>query len=75
MKHEYYYKRTRAPKVTEYSGYRIAKELGISEMSVSRWRRGICLPDDENMAKLMKLLDKSKDDTLIWLARGFSTYR
>lgn len=42
----------------------LAEELGISNRSISRWERGICLPDSENMAKLCKLFKISYNELL-----------
>ena len=42
----------------------LAEELGISNRAVSKWERGICLPDAENMAKLCKLFGISYNELL-----------
>lgn len=42
----------------------LAEELGISDRSISKWERGICLPDSENMAKLCKLFKTSYNELL-----------
>ena len=42
----------------------LAEELDISNRSISKWERGICLPDSENMAKLCKLFKISYNDLL-----------
>ena len=42
----------------------LAEELGISNRAVSKWERGICLPDAENMAKLCKLFKISYNELL-----------
>ena len=40
----------------------LAEKLDISNRSVSKWERGICLPDADNMAKLCKLFDISYNE-------------
>ncbi len=40
----------------------LAEKLGISNRSISKWERGICLPDANNMAKLCKLFDISYNE-------------
>jgi len=42
----------------------LAEELDISNRSISKWERGICLPDAGNMAKLCKLFDISYNELL-----------
>ena len=42
----------------------LAEELDISNRSISKWERGICLPDAENMAKLCKVLGVSFNELL-----------
>ena len=42
----------------------LAEELDISNRAVSKWERGICLPDANNMAKLCKLFDISYNELL-----------
>ena len=42
----------------------LAEKLDISNRSVSKWERGICLPDASNMAKLCKLFDISYNELL-----------
>jgi len=42
----------------------LAEELDISNRSVSKWERGVCLPDASNMAKLCKLFDISYNELL-----------
>ncbi len=42
----------------------LAEKLGISNRSISKWERGICLPDANNMAKLCKLFDISYNELL-----------
>lgn len=42
----------------------LAEELNISNRSISKWERGICLPDAENMAKLCKILKMSYNELL-----------
>ena len=42
----------------------LADKLGISNRSISKWERGICLPDANNMAKLCKLFDISYNELL-----------
>lgn len=43
---------------------RLAEELGVSNRAVSKWERGICLPDASNMAKLCKLFSVSYNELL-----------
>ena len=42
----------------------LAEELGISNRSISKWERGICLPDANNLAKLCKLFNVSYNELL-----------
>ena len=42
----------------------LAEKLDISNRSISKWERGICLPDAENMAKLCKVLDINYNELL-----------
>lgn len=42
----------------------LAEKLDISNRSISKWERGICLPDANNMAKLCKLFDISYNELL-----------
>lgn len=42
----------------------LAEELDISNRSISKWERGICLPDAENMTKLCKLFSVSYNELL-----------
>ncbi len=42
----------------------LAEELYISSRSISKWERGICLPDANNMAKLCKLFKISYNELL-----------
>lgn len=42
----------------------LAEELDISNRSISKWERGICLPDANNMAKLCKLFGISYNELL-----------
>lgn len=42
----------------------LAEELDISNRSISKWERGICLPDANNMAKLCKLFNISYNELL-----------
>lgn len=42
----------------------LAEKLDISNRSVSKWERGICLPDANNMAKLCKLFNISYNELL-----------
>ena len=42
----------------------LAEELGISNRSISKWERGICLPDANNLAKLCKLFGVSYNELL-----------
>lgn len=42
----------------------LAEKLGISNRSISKWERGICLPDANNMAKLCKLFNISYNELL-----------
>lgn len=42
----------------------LAEELDISNRSVSKWERGICLPDSNNLAKLCKLFGMTYNELL-----------
>ncbi len=42
----------------------LAEELDVSSRAVSKWERGICLPDANNMAKLCRLFDISYNELL-----------
>ena len=42
----------------------LAEKLDISNRSISKWERGICLPDASNMAKLCKLFNVSYNELL-----------
>ncbi|MBQ3348579.1 helix-turn-helix domain-containing protein [Candidatus Saccharibacteria bacterium] len=42
----------------------LAEELDITNRSISKWERGICLPDAKNMAKLCKVLDITYNELL-----------
>lgn len=42
----------------------LAEKLEISNRSVSKWERGICLPDAKNMAKLCELFGISYNELL-----------
>ncbi|MBQ3309780.1 helix-turn-helix transcriptional regulator [Candidatus Saccharibacteria bacterium] len=42
----------------------LAEELGISNRSISKWERGICLPDAGNMTKLCKVLNVNYNELL-----------
>lgn len=40
----------------------LAEKLDISNRTISKWERGICLPDANNLAKLCKLFDISYNE-------------
>lgn len=40
----------------------LAKLLGVTDKSVSKWENGVCLPDASNMPDLCKILDISIND-------------
>lgn len=42
----------------------LAEKLDISNRSISKWERGICLPDAENMTKLCELFDINYNELL-----------
>lgn len=42
----------------------LAEELGVSNRAVSKWERGICLPDASNMSKLCSLFNISYNELL-----------
>ncbi|MDO4967420.1 MAG: helix-turn-helix transcriptional regulator [Candidatus Saccharibacteria bacterium] len=42
----------------------LAEKLDISNRSISKWERGICLPDANNMAKLCQLFNVSYNELL-----------
>lgn len=50
--------------LNNYTQESLAEELDISNRSVSKWERGICLPDANNMAKLCKLFNISYNELL-----------
>lgn len=43
---------------------KLAEKLDVSNRSVSKWERGICLPDANNMTKLCKLFGISYNELL-----------
>ena len=45
-----------------YTQESLAEELDISNRAISKWERGICLPDSAHMVELCKLLDVSIND-------------
>lgn len=47
-----------------YTQEGLAEQLDISNRSISKWERGICLPDANNMAKLCKLFNISYNELL-----------
>lgn len=47
-----------------YTQESLAEELDISNRSISKWERGICLPDAENMTKLCKVLNITYNELL-----------
>lgn len=47
-----------------YTQESLAEKLDISNRSVSKWERGLCLPDANNMARLCKLFDISYNELL-----------
>ena len=47
-----------------YTQESLAEKLDISNRSISKWERGICLPDANNMAKLVKLFSVSYNELL-----------
>lgn len=47
-----------------YTQESLAEELDISNRSISKWERGICLPDANNMAKICKLFNISYNELL-----------
>ena len=47
-----------------YTQESLAEELEISSRSVSKWERGICLPDSNNIAKICKLFKISYNELL-----------
>lgn len=42
----------------------LAEKLDVSNRSVSKWERGVCLPDPNNMTKLCKLFDINYNELL-----------
>lgn len=42
----------------------LAEELSVSNRSVSKWERGMCLPDADNMSKLCKLFNINYNELL-----------
>ncbi|MBR3204166.1 helix-turn-helix transcriptional regulator [Candidatus Saccharibacteria bacterium] len=47
-----------------YTQESLAEKLDISSRSISKWERGICLPDSTNMAKLCKMFNISYNELL-----------
>jgi len=47
----------RQRKVAGYTQKSLARELNITDKAVSKWERGVCLPDATNLSKLSMLLD------------------
>lgn len=45
-----------------YTQESLAEKLDVSNRSVSKWERGICLPDANNITKLCKLFDISYNE-------------
>ena len=45
-----------------YTQESLAEALDLSNRSISKWERGICLPDSAHMVELCKLLDISIND-------------
>ena len=52
----------------------LAEELDISNRSISKWERGICLPDANNMAKICKLFNISYNELLSGEELGQADY-
>ena len=52
----------------------LAEELEISNRSVSKWERGICLPDAHNMTKLCKLFNVNYNELLSGTKLNKTTY-
>lgn len=52
----------------------LAEELDISNRSISKWERGICLPDAENMTKLCNTLDLNYNELLSGESLGKTEY-
>lgn len=42
----------------------LAEKLDVSDRAISKWERGICLPDANNMAKLCELFNVSYNELL-----------
>ena len=36
------------------SGYRLAKELDVSQQSIANWRKGVCIPHPKMREKIAK---------------------
>ena len=47
-----------------YTQESLAEKLDISNRAISKWERGICLPDAGNMAKLCELFEVSYNELL-----------
>ena len=45
-----------------YTQESLAEKLGVSNRSVSKWERGVCLPDANNIGKLCKLFNISYNE-------------
>lgn len=51
-------------KQQDMSGYRLAKDTGIDQVSIWKYRRGKASPRVENLKKIAKALNVKVDDLL-----------
>ena len=52
-------------KEKKYSQEEVAEVLGVSRQAVSKWERGECSPDTDNLIRLAKLYHLSLDEVLL----------
>ncbi len=46
------------------SGYRLAKEIDVSQQSIANWRKGICIPHPKMQGKIAKHYGVSVDELM-----------
>lgn len=46
------------------SGYRLAKEINVSQQSIANWRKGICIPHPKTRGKIAKHYGVSVDELM-----------
>ena len=45
------------------SGAKLARQFGVSRMTVSKWRRGICKPEAYNLLKLHHVAESLRSES------------